>query len=109
MSSLPIACELGPDQLQDRRESLLAKLVQQSSQIDRLEAGLRFRLANDHESLATALEVIQAERQCCRFLRFDLRFEPNLGAVDLDVTGSPGTLEFLVATLGLRAQTSDAG
>jgi hypothetical protein len=39
--------------------------------------------------------VIAAEHQCCRFLRFGLMVEPGDGVVTLDVMGPDGTVEFL--------------
>jgi hypothetical protein len=42
----------------------------------------------------TIARVMDAERQCCRFLRFQLTVEPDGGPVLLDLTGPPGTREF---------------
>ncbi len=39
--------------------------------------------------------TIAAERRCCRFLQFVLTMEPDEGPVWLEVTGPPGTAEFL--------------
>jgi hypothetical protein len=44
--------------------------------------------------------VIDAERQCCRFLRFQLTVEPDLGPMWLEVAGPPGTADFLTDLLG---------
>jgi acetamidase/formamidase len=41
--------------------------------------------------------TIDAERRCCRFLRFQLTVEPADGPVLLDLTGPPGTREFVAA------------
>jgi hypothetical protein len=41
--------------------------------------------------------MINAERQCCRFLRFQLTVEPDEGPLILDLTGPPGTRDFLAA------------
>ena len=50
----------------------------------------------DLRSLAGAIvEMIDAERQCCRFLRFRLTVEPDGDSILLDVTGPAGTKEFL--------------
>lgn len=45
--------------------------------------------------LARLAEVIEAERDCCSFLRFHLRLEPKLGEVALEVTGPEGTKALL--------------
>ena len=43
--------------------------------------------------------MLDAERQCCRFLRFRLTVEPNLGPIVLELSGPPGTEEFLASLL----------
>ena len=43
--------------------------------------------------------MIDAERQCCRFLRFQVTVERDEGPIVLDVTGPPGTREFLAAII----------
>jgi len=43
--------------------------------------------------------LIDAERQCCRFLSVTLQAGPDLGDVVLDVTGPTGTREFLESWL----------
>ena len=44
-------------------------------------------------------EMIDGERQCCRFLRFAVVLEANLGPVSLELTGPAGTRAFLEALL----------
>ena len=63
--------------------------------------GYRFRFAASSEALAKIAAVIDAERQCCRFLRFQLTVEPDLGPLCLEVTGPVGTGEFLTDLLQL--------
>jgi hypothetical protein len=46
-----------------------------------------------------AVKTIDAERQCCRFLKFVLTTEPDGGDVWLEVTGPDGTREFLSTLL----------
>jgi hypothetical protein len=62
---------------------------------ERLADGFRFRFTADAELLAAIAGMIDAERRCCRFLRFQLTAEPDEGPVWLEVTGPPGTDEFL--------------
>jgi hypothetical protein len=45
--------------------------------------------------LRQVADVIDAERRCCRFLRFQLILEPDAGAFTLEVTGPTGTVAFL--------------
>ena len=53
----------------------------------------------DDDILATIAQTIDAERQCCRFLRFSITVEPDGGPITLELTGPPGTREFLSAFL----------
>ena len=41
--------------------------------------------------------MIDAERQCCRFLRFALTIEGNPGPISLELTGPDGTQRFFEA------------
>jgi hypothetical protein len=45
--------------------------------------------------------VIETERQCCRFLRFQLTVESDEHTIWLEFTGPPGTREFLAGMLDL--------
>ena len=100
MTDLPIACELTPAELAVRKESLLAELVRRCSSRRDIENGLRLSLDGSPGSISLAIRAIEAERKCCRFLVFQLRFAQDLGPVELEITGPPGTLEFLASLLG---------
>jgi hypothetical protein len=39
--------------------------------------------------------VLERERTCCSFLRFQIIAEPENGPIILEVTGPPGTRELL--------------
>jgi hypothetical protein len=45
---------------------------------------------------------VNAEFLCCRFLRFTINIEPAEGPITLDITGPPGTREFIDAIFDLR-------
>ena len=45
--------------------------------------------------------AVDAERQGCRFLRFRITVEPDGGPIVLELTGPPGTREFISALLDL--------
>jgi hypothetical protein len=49
--------------------------------------------------IAAAAETINAERQCCRFLRFVLTIEPGDGPIWLEITGPQGTSALLESLL----------
>jgi hypothetical protein len=97
MSDSKIVCTLGPEALKARQSGLLSRVGALSTRIVRMTAGYRFEFASDGEILPLLAGMIDAERQCCRFLRFELIVEPDAGPISLEVTGPPGTLEFLDA------------
>src|SRR5512146_1382973 len=97
MSDLPIACMLDPAELNARRDTLLPGLAAQAIAQEVLPDGMRWRFEPFRDLLATVATTIEAERHCCRFLRFAVAVEPEEGAVTLTVTGPPGTREFLIA------------
>lgn len=99
MPDLPIACTLTPDALRARREGLLAELVRRSTGYELLPDGLRLRFALSGETLASIVRAVEAERHCCRFLRFTVTVEPDDGPLTLDLTGPEGTREFVTALL----------
>jgi amino-acid N-acetyltransferase len=71
---VPIVCTLQPGQLNARAMELLPGLVRRAR---------------------TVVELEDAERQCCRFLQFQLVVEPRERAIVLEVTGPAGTKGFL--------------
>jgi hypothetical protein len=91
----PIACTLRPGDLNARRAGLLPGLVARATAREPLPAGYRFTFAADSATLSAIASVIDAERQCCRFLEFRLIVAPAGGPFILDVSGPDGTREFL--------------
>jgi hypothetical protein len=91
----PVVCSLDPGALAARRAGLLVDLVRQADSREPLADGQRLTFAVSSALLDAIVRTIDAERQCCRFLRFQLTVEPDLGAVVLDLTGPSGTPEFL--------------
>ncbi len=95
MPDLPIACTLTLEELRHGRRALLPGVIARAEAHERLPDGFRFRFTADAELMTAIAGMIEAERRCCRFLRFQLTAEPDEGPVWLDVTGPPGTDEFL--------------
>jgi hypothetical protein len=101
MTELPVVCALSPEALSARRQGLLSQLLQQSSLQELLPDGLRLRFAPSRETLLSIAGAVEAERHCCRFLRFTLTVEPDEGQFALDLTGPQGTREFVAALLDM--------
>src|SRR5687767_13045952 len=101
MADFPVACTLSPDAVQARRQGLLADLWQRAHSHELTADGLRVVFPADGETLATIARAVDAERRCCRFLRFVVSIEPDGGPVVLELSGPSGTREFLAALLDL--------
>ena len=99
MADLPIMCTLTPDSLRTRREGLLSELLRHAIGREELPEGLRLRFAPSGETLATIARAVDAERHCCRFLRFAIVIEPDGGPISLELHGPAGTREFVAALL----------
>jgi hypothetical protein len=99
MADLPIACTLTPETIRTHRAALLPALFERADTRETLPEGHRVRFATTGDILAAIARTIDAERQCCRFLRFQMTVEPDGGPIMLDITGPTGTREFLDALL----------
>jgi hypothetical protein len=99
VTELPIACSLDGRALAARTSDLRGSVLAEASTVERLPDGYRWRFAAAENVLARIGEVIDAERHCCRFLRVQVLAEADGGAVTVDVTGPPGTVEFLESWL----------
>jgi hypothetical protein len=99
MKDLPIVCTLTPDTVATRKAQLLPRLVQKADAIEETADGYRLQFAPSSELLTSIASVIDAERRCCRFLRFELAVEPDEGPITLIISGPPGASEFLEAML----------
>ena len=101
MPDPPIACTLGPAAIRARREDLLGGLVRDAEERLEVPNGYRIRFASDDDVLRRIAGVVAVERQCCRFLRFQITLDPDGGPVWLEFTGPPGAREFLADMLAL--------
>ncbi len=79
---LPVACTLSEPELA------------------RLPEGVTLRYNAEQGTLALLGEFIQLESQCCPFLPFQLTAEPGGGPIWLELTGPPGTRDFLAYGIG---------
>lgn len=99
MTELPIACSLSREAFQARMTQLGAGVLASAAHHEPLPNGHRWRFQSTRNTIARLGPLIDSERQCCRFLRFDLHAAADLGEVVLDVTGPEGTVEFLSSWL----------
>jgi hypothetical protein len=94
-SDRPVVCTLGPDALAARREGLLSELSRRAHAHEELADGHRLSFAAADGTIALIMKTVEAERRCCRFLRFLIVVEPDGGPVSIELTGPSGTREFL--------------
>jgi hypothetical protein len=94
---MPVVCTLTPDAIAARRAGLLPGLMARADSREDKAEGVRLRFPPD--ALSAILEAVDSERQCCRFLRFDITVERDGGPIWLELTGPPGTRQFLSALL----------
>jgi hypothetical protein len=98
-NDLPIACSLDSLAFASRQSELRASVLGEAESIERLPEGYRWRFRHESDLFARLGSVIDAERQCCRFLRFTIDADPGLGTVTVEVTGPAGTADFLESWL----------
>lgn len=92
---LPIACELSEARQRSRWEEISRKLFGGCKDVKELEDGYEFVFPGDEGWIEGLARFVTAERECCRFIVFELIFEPDLGPVSLKMRGPAGTKEFL--------------
>jgi len=99
---LPVACTLSDTELRQREATLLTHFIEASAiSTEELEDVYAFHVRGDRTSMAVVGELIAAERDCCRFLTFELTARPDMGPVTLRMTGPVGTKEFLNSILSI--------
>jgi hypothetical protein len=99
MAELPVACTLTEPELAARRAGVLTAIRRDQREARWLPDGVALRFAAGPDRLATLATFIDLEHRCCAFLRFRLTVEPGGGPIWLELTGPPGTREFLAAEL----------
>jgi hypothetical protein len=94
-SSVEPFCKLSPAELAARRQQLIPGLFKRAQSVEDIPDGLRFHFVSKPGLLADLARIMEQERDCCSFLRFQLTMEPNEGPVTFDVTGPDGTAAML--------------
>ena len=75
----------------------LRKLVKGMAE---LPEGFAFELQGDTRTIQLAAEWVARERLCCPFLEINLKLERERGKIWVQLTGRPGTKEFIQAAFG---------
>lgn len=94
-TSLPIACNLNDAEFRERRAGLLRTFKQAVLETRELDDGYAYRFPSDTNWISELAQLIAFERECCPFLRFNLRVEPANGPLWLELSGPAGAKDFL--------------
>jgi len=94
MRDWPLVCTLPTGELNARAAQFLPGAVAATTARQTIENRFRFTSQASSDVLSSIVRMIDAERQCCQFLRFQLTVEASGGHVVLDVTGPAGSQDF---------------
>ena len=89
----PIVCSLSPEELSNRRDRVIHELFQKTLERYELTDGLHFMFPSSEVVLAELFEFIRFERNCCKFLSFELIFDASDGPIHLRLRGREGAKE----------------
>ena len=84
---VPIICTLTGPELVERRRTVLDGLRKSQLRTYRLPNGYAYEFPAGAEMLEKLESLVVLERQCCRFLEFNV--SQSATAIRLEVTGSP--------------------
>ena len=99
MSGTPVACSLTPDALRAARAGLLPGLVMRAISREATSDGYRLTFAASSDTWMAIARTIDAERQCCRWLTFEVTVVADEGPIVLTLSGPPGAREFIEALI----------
>ena len=89
-----VACSLNPGELSRKRTEIL-EFFEGALEGRELPDGFELSFPGDEHTTRDLMEFIMTERLCCRFLRFGLTFDPEMGPIRLTLGGSPQAKDFL--------------
>jgi len=104
MAGLPIVCTLPTPELRARRNELISFVIREAREVIGQVEGYRLRFDPTWAVLRDLVELIEVERHCCAFLTFRVEVTPATGPIWLEMSGPPGTRNFLETELGLVEQ-----
>src|SRR5262249_1683466 len=92
ISNVPIACTLSSEDFA-RRQQVIRKLLQKTVERHELEDGFEFVFPSSETTLAELVDFVDFERNCCRFLSFELVVNLGNGPIHLRLRGPDGSKE----------------
>lgn len=92
---LPIACTLSDTELVQRKEEIAGGVWAGATGKTEMQNGYEFTFPGTDEWAERLLHFVKSERQCCRFLLFEIAFAPDEGPITLRLSGADGTKQFI--------------
>jgi hypothetical protein len=96
-----LACTLSEPELRERRRLVLEPIRAAAVRLTPLPAGLACSFNASSEMLIKLAQLVDLERQCCRFLSFQIVVEAGEQALRLEVTGPPEAQSIIADFFGL--------
>lgn len=96
----PLTCKLTTPELQHRKKTILAALKSRVLESTEIKEGVKLRFNGGDDMLDLLLGFIKSERLCCDFFAFTLTVTDAAGFARLELSGPPGTREFIRTELG---------
>ena len=90
-----------PDELRNRKETVLKSLKEKVKERRELPNGYSFRFEGNDANIDELIEFIKTERECCSFFVFNLSISGDKSEAWLELTGVEGAKDFVEEELGL--------
>lgn len=100
-SGQEVSCKLTSEELQNRKETVLASLKKQILEKKALSDGYAFKFPGTDAVADELLEFVKSERACCNFFVFTLSFSGDGKEAWLSLTGPKEAKEMIASELGL--------
>src|SRR5262245_41106742 len=84
---IPIVCTLTETQLRERRRQVLEPFHAKTHRSEELPHGYAYTFEASNGLLVNLAELVDLERQCCRFLTFQLTVTAADNSIRLEITG----------------------
>ena len=97
MKDLPV-CTLTAKELQERKATILTSVSRAVIKRSEIPSGYRYEFSNRPDTHQAVLQMVELERQCCRFLTFELI--ETAETIQLDVTGGLESLAIIGELFG---------
>src|SRR5688500_19355448 len=96
-----LTCKLMPEDLRQRKETVLQSLKNKLLARHELPNGYAFKFPGNDEVVDELIEFIKTERECCDFFVFTISVSGDKSESWLHMTGVEGAKDFITEELGL--------